>query len=444
MHNFKSRTIKFKSEKFPFLCSYICNPKKQFLKKLKKKIYAVSKRTGDRFGFDLPYFVENGFWVIFAQVVNMVCAFALSIVYARYLSKQTFGEYQLLIAVVGILAIISYTGLNTSVIRSVAQGYDYSYIKAVKFSFKKSLWAIPLFALISAWFYFKKSTDLAIALTMAGLLFSFIYGHTKWAAYWKGKEKFKRVVKWQIIQNISLNGILIAMVVFFSQRLLVIAGSYLIVNAGFATYWHFRTKKSVSIQKVDKDCIPYGKYMTKIGLLANLILYFDKIIIGFFDIELLAVYAIALKLFDIIKQMLKSFFSISAPKFAKQSVSIGFGKIAFLLVIGLVSTILLYMVSEPVIIYFYTGDYKESVVLFKKLILVLPLVFVSPLFANKANAQKDKNRIVKTFVLVPFLAITSSVLVLVLSKNTEYFILTKVFVTQIAYFLVLVPILKHR
>ena len=158
--------------------------------------------------------------------------------------------------------------------------------------------------------------------------------------------------------------------------------------------------------------------------------------------QLLAVYAIALKLFDILKQLLKSFYSISAPKFARQSVSIGLKKILFLLLVGSVSTIFLYLVSEPVIVYFYTQNYLESALLFKKIILVLPLVFVSPLFANKANAQKDKNRIMKTFVWVPLLTIFLSVLVLATTRNTEYFILTKIFVTQIAYFIVLVPVLK--
>ena len=415
-----------------------------FLKRIRRKIYNISKKTGDRLGFDLPYFVENGFWVVLSQIVNMAASFAMSVVFARYLPKETFGEYQLVISFVGIFAIISYSGLNTSIVRSVARGFDYSYIKAVKFSFKKSLFAIPLFLGLACWYYYQNKFQLSLAFVASGLLFSFIYAHRKWMAYWKGKEKFEKAVKQQIIQNLTLNGLLILSAIFFSEYLLIIAGTYLLINAGFNTFWHYKTKKSITIKKVDEDCIPYGKYMTKIGLLANLILYFDKIIIGFYDIEILAVYAIALKLFDILKQVLKSFFSVSAPKFAKQNVSIGKNKILMLLFSGIVVSVFLYFISEPIIVYFFTEDYRDSALLFKKLIFVLPLVFVSPLFAQKANVQKDKNKIVKIYIVVPSLAIVSSVLVLIITQNLEYFVLTKVFMMQIAYFLFLVPIFRKR
>jgi len=415
-----------------------------FLKRFRRQIYNISKKAGDRLGFDLPYFVENGFWVVLSQVVNMAASFAMSVVFARYLPKETFGEYQLVISFVGIFAIISYSGLNTSIVRSVAKGFDYSYIKAVKFSFKKSLFSIPLFLSLAGWYYYQSKFQLSLAFIASGLLFSFIYAHRKWSAYWKGKEKFEKAVKQQIIQNLTLNGLLILSAIFFSEYLLIIAGTYLLINAGFNTLWHYKTKKSITIKKIDTDCIPYGKYMTKIGLLANLILYFDKIIIGFYDIEMLAVYAIALKLFDILKQVLKSFFSVSAPKFAKQSVSIGKNKIFMLLFVGIVVSVFMYFISEPLIVYFFTEDYRDSAILFKKIIFVLPLVFVSPLFAQKANAQKDKNKIVKIYIVAPLLAIVSSVCVLIITQNLEYLVLTKVFIMQIAYFLFLVPIFRKH
>lgn len=414
------------------------------MKQIRRKIYNISKKTGDKLGFDLPYFVENGFWVLLSQFVNMAASFAVSVVFARYLPKEIFGEYQLVISIVGILAIISYSGLNTSILRSVAKGYDYSYLSAVKFSFKKSLVAVPVFTGISIWYYFKDKPEISVVFIIAGLLFTFIYAHRKWGAYLQGKQQYEKVVKRQIIQNITLNGLLVLSAIFFSENLIIIAFTYLIVNAGFETFWHYRTKKSISNTKIDDDCIPYGKYMTKMGLLANLILYFDKIIIGFIDIKLLPVYAIALKLFDIIKQILKRFFSITAPKFAKQNVTIGKDKILLLLFVGIVSSVLLYLFSEPFIVYFFTEDYRQSAIIFKKLIFVLPLIFVSPLFANKANAEKDKDKISKMFIVVPLISIVSSVLVLIFTGNIEYFVLTKVFSAQIAYFIFLVPIFKKN
>ena len=415
-----------------------------FLKKIRKKIYNISDKTGKRLGFDLPYFVENGFWVLLAQFINLTSSLVMSIVFARFLSKETFGEYQLLLSFLGVVAIVSYSGLNTSIMRSVAKGFDFSYVKAVNFSFKKSLFAIPIFFVISAWYYYQEKPELSIVLIAAGFFFSFIHAHNKWAAYSRGKTEFEKVAKQQIIQNVTLNVLLIFAIFLFSDNLYAIASVYLVINAGFHTLWHFITKKTISGKKVDDDCIPYGVYMTKMGLFSIFISYFDKIIIGIIDVEMLAVYAIALKLFDVIKQMIKSFYSISSPKFAKKNIRIENTKIFALLFAGIFVTAILYFVSKPAIIYFYTDSYAEVADIFRKLIFVLPLVFVSPLFANKANAQKDKIRIVRTFIWVPVTVIILSVLVFVLSGSIEYFILAKVYALQILYFIVLVPIFRKN
>ncbi len=407
---------------------------------LRKKIYKISKKSGDKMGFDLPYFIENGFWVLLSQAVNTGAGFIMSIFFARYLSKETFGEYQLIVSIIGILAIFSYTGLNTSILRSVARGYEKSYKTAVNFSFKKSLLAIPIFLLLSVWYYFHEKTDVACVLIFAGLAFAFIQAHNKWFAFWKGKEKFEKTAKQQIIQSVILNSSLILAAVFFSEYLIVTAGTYLVVNAGFNTLWHFKAKHAIVGNKIDEDCIPYGKYMTKMGILSSLILYFDKIIIGFIDLELLAVYGIALKLFDVVKQIIRSFYSVSTPKFAKKKVTIKKQELFIMIIGGILLSGLIYAVSEPIIIYFFTEEYTEAVNIFKKLLFVLPFVFVSPLFAFKANAEKDKSKILKTNILVPAVAIVGSILIFLLTNNMEYFVLSKVFIMQIAFFIVLVPL----
>jgi O-antigen/teichoic acid export membrane protein len=414
------------------------------LKKVKRKIYIISKKAGDRFGFDLPYFVENGFWVVLSQIVQLTAAFASSVVFARYLTKELFGEYQLFLSICGILTLFSFPGLAISILRSVAKGADYSYIQGVKFSFKTTLFTIPIFLALAVWYYFQNKEQLAIAFIGAALLLSFIHAYDKWNSFWNAKEKFEKVSKQEMIQSLILNGLLIFSSIFLSKHLLAIIGIYLIVYTFFNTVWHFRIKRTITEKIIDEDCIPYGKYMTRMTIFTGIILYFDKIIIGFFDLKMLAVYGIALKLFDIFKQVLKSVYSISSPKFIKKNVSIGTGKVIFLFIIGVLISILLYFISEPFIVYFYTDSYRDAVVIFKKLVFALPFVFVSPLFSYKANALKEKNKIVHTYVTIPILAIIISVLILIFTKSAEYFILAKVYVMQVAYFFVLVPLAnKH-
>lgn len=409
------------------------------MKKLRRKIYNYSKDIGDRFGFDLPYFIENGFWVVFAQLVNMAASLAMSVVFARYLSKEVFGEYQLLISFLGLFAIVSYSGLNTSIMRSVAKGYDFSYVKAVNFSFKKSLIAIPLFLGLSVWYYFKAEEDLAIVFIGAGLLFSFIYAHNKWLAFSKGKGDFEKVAKRQILQNVILNILLIVSAILFVDNLFVVAGVYLFVNAGFNTFWHFKTKKSITNTKFDDDCIPYGKYMTKMGLLGIVLNNFDKILIGFLDIKLLAVYAIALKILNIVKGLIKSISSISFPKFAKKEITITNRTIFFLLIIGVVFSFFMYVFAEPLLNFLYTDKYQNSAILFKKFVFIIPLFFTNALFSNKILAQQYKKRIFSLRIIAPLISIVFSVIIFVLFKNTECFIISKIYSINILNFIILMP-----
>jgi O-antigen/teichoic acid export membrane protein len=413
------------------------------LKKVKRKIYTISKKAGDRLGFDLPYFVENGFWVVLSQFVQLSASFAASVVFARYLTKETFGEYQLFVSICGMLTLFSFPGLGISILRSVAKGADYSYIQGVKFSFKTTLLTIPIFVGLAAWYYFHGKQQLGIAFICAGLLFSFIHAHDKWNSYWNAKEKFEKVSKQEIIQSLILNVLLIFSAIFFSNYLVAITGVYLFVYTGFNTFWHYRIKVGITEKRIDEDCIPYGKYMTRMAIFTGVILYFDKIIIGFFDLKMLAVFGIALKLFDIIKQVLKSIYSVSSPKFVKKNVTIGREKVIFLFLVGLLISVFLYFIAEPIIIFVYTDSYKEAVILFKKLVFALPFVFVTPLFSYRANATKQKNKIIHTYITVPVITIIVSVSILVFTGITEYFLLAKVYVMQIAYFFILVPLTRN-
>jgi len=89
--------------------------------------------------------------------------------------------------------------------------------------------------------------------------------------------------------------------------------------------------------------------------------------------------------------------------------------------------------------FFFTDKYAASISIFKKLIIVLPLVFVSPLFAYKANANKEKKKIFRTYILAPLITLITSSIVFLFSKSPELFVITKVYVLQISYFIILVP-----
>ena len=124
---------------------------------------------------------------------------------------------------------------------------------------------------------------------------------------------------------------------------------YFLLKAFFNLLYYKKSKNMIVNTKVENDTIAYGKSLTKVSIFSILINQFDKIIIGFFDIELLAAYLIAIKLIDVVKKGVKSFYVVSFPKFAKFQIFIGKRNVAMLMLLGLVVSIVLCFISPPVI-----------------------------------------------------------------------------------------------
>lgn len=407
--------------------------------KTKHKIYTISHKIGNKVGIDLPFFIENGFWTFTNQLVNLVIGFGLYIIFANYLTKEIFGQYNLVLSFIGMFAFLSLPGLNVAIAHSVANGMQKTYIKAVKLSIKWSLLGSLSLLIVAIWYLYNSDYELTISISLAALFYPIMQAFSRWQAFFIGLAAFDKIAKYTIIQNIISFLVYGIVVYFFPHTVLYIIAAYIILTSVFNLLWHSKVKMQVNDTPVDADCIPYGKFMTKASLLNMLILHFDKIIVGFLNIETLAVYAISLKLIDSFKTLIKSVLAISFPKFVNQNVSLKTKHIILLMLIGLLISLVLFSISKYIIVLFFGVKYAESVELFNKLVFIMPIFFVSTLLNIRINAEKKKNKIILINTIVPISTLFISVLTFIITKNLEYFVIAKVYTTQIAYFFILVP-----
>ena len=82
-------------------------------------------------------------------------------------TREVFGEYQFVLSVLAIISILSIPGLNISLIRSVARGYEGDYKKVVKVSFKWSLLGVPVLLMVGSYYYLHQRQLLGIALMIS-------------------------------------------------------------------------------------------------------------------------------------------------------------------------------------------------------------------------------------------------------------------------------------
>ena len=79
--------------------------------------------------------LKNGIWTIGLNVLRQVLGVAAVVVLTRVLTKEQFGNYQGILAVVGICSAFTLTGLGSVIVQSVARGHEGTYRAAVRMSF---------------------------------------------------------------------------------------------------------------------------------------------------------------------------------------------------------------------------------------------------------------------------------------------------------------------
>lgn len=285
--------------------------------KIQDKIFLFSKNIGQSINLDLPYFVKNGFWVTMRQIVVILSGFAISIAFARLSSQEILGHYQFVLSILSLASILSVPGLNTSIIQSVARGYEGDYKETVRKSFLWSLLGVPTILIIGLYYYTQNNSTLGLSIMIASVFFPFIYAPNTWDSFLQGKKRFDISTFYTSVQS-TLNALVTVAVVYWSQNnLLAIIIFYLLSYSFFNIFYYLQSLKYVSNQKKDPDTIRYGFFLTKTSLLTIIAENLDKIIIGaFISPAALAAYYIISVIPLKIKDSLKPFLGLLLPKFS--------------------------------------------------------------------------------------------------------------------------------
>ncbi|EHP84181.1 lipopolysaccharide biosynthesis protein [Methanotorris formicicus] len=330
-------------------------------KNLKEKIYLLAKKYSKKAGLDLPYFIKGGFWLSVGQFFSTLKGFILSIVFANFLSKEVFGEYSFIMAVLGIAGIFALPGMGIAVVQAVAKGYEGTYFKALKEVFKWS-WLGSLFLLcFSIYEYFFGKFDLCLIFLILSSLFPFYSISGFYPNFFNGKKRFDILVKLSSFFNI-ISTILIIMMVLFTKSAFWIAITSILIQILVNCYFSiFYVKKFIENYGVDKNDIEFGKkisYSRAFGGFAGKV---DELIISYFlGFSDLAIFKIVTLIPDQFKIFMKLLNPMILPKMVSSNISKKDLKTYFWkFFIVLVFLIAIYVLTAPFIFkIFYPKYYK--------------------------------------------------------------------------------------
>lgn len=365
---------------------------------------------------DMVYLAKGGFWLGFGQVIGSLIAFATSVAFANLLSPEVYGEYRYVISALNILSISTLTGINTSLMKSVAQGFDESVLPALKARLSWSAFGSAGGMLAALYYLIQGNDSLAFGFLIISFFIPLFYSFEIYGSILKGKKMFEKLTMYSTV-TIAVSSASLVLVMFFSKNIALLLVSYFFPYTALKALFFYITVKKNTHNKAgaDPETVSYGKHLSLISAISDISGEIDKFLLWhFLGPVQLAVYSFAIapvQQLNTIKSHLKP---MIFPKIAEQDFSyvkkVVYSKMfRFLLLMACI--VIVYMVCAPFLYKLVFPQYIESINysrLFSLTLLFTPLVFISTAFSahSKLKEQYYLNIIPAAIRIILFLILT--------------------------------------
>ncbi len=375
-------------------------------------------RIGNCLQLDIRYYMKNTTYLVIARGIDIGCSLFLSILFARFLSKEMYGQYSFIFAILGILSLFTLSGMGAAITQAVANGHDHVLITGTKEKFKWSILGSVVVFGVGIYYFSTESLLLGKCFMISSLFFPFIYNFQTFQAFFAGKKQFNKVAKYQNITKVIFL-LSVSIVIFLSRDLIYILITSLLASSLLGGYFFTLGLRKMKNQSDDRSAISFGKHLSLMNGINTIADQADKIIIGvLLGFSDLAVYSIASAVSSSIRTTISPISRVAFPKLStmnkKEAYSAVKKRYFYLVLLAAgVSGIMIFF-CPYIFTLLYSQKYVDSVFyaqfLFVGLIFTIPTQMVGKaLFASQRETGKlYRYRIIYSivvlillFVLVP-------------------------------------------
>ena len=350
---------------------------------------------------DLRSYVKNTSYLMAVNVISIICGLATSIAFTRLTSKEVYGQFGFIMSVVGVFAIFSLPGMDTSIVQAAANGYDKIFSEGTKTRFKWSFIGSGSLIVTGVYYYFiEGSSLLAVCFFIATLFFPAFFVLESYSSFLRGKKQFNIDSEYRSISLVASALVTIAVIYYFRDLKWIVFGS--MASASLMNLYFFTriSKKQKMNNEMDEGAISYGKHLTLAGVIFRVRAHYDKIIIaGFLGFAEVAIYSIARVFAEQIYNLVKNVGHATFPDFAileKKDAYLAIKKRLFyvFLGIGLISVVGIILVPYFIPLLF-TLKYTESILYAQLFFIIVIPRSLAILFYMVLQAQKETQTLYK-------------------------------------------------
>jgi len=331
----------------------------------KQRLYNLLRWSERYTKTDMVYVGRSGFWLMLSQIAGTISSFILSILFARYVSKDAFGIYRYILSVAGFVSSFSLNGMNTAIVRAVSQGRDGTFTRSIPLQFKWTIGQFLINTTIASYYLFKGNTPYGIAFGIIAILGPISTVTNSFASYLQGKQDFKTSSLYSVYSTI-IYFVVVAVAIIYSPNFVYLIAAYFLSTSLTNAYFCVRTLKRFPPQnnELRTEDVQYAKklsFMTVIGAAASQI---DSIIVyQLLGPAQLAIYTFSTIIPDRVRTIFSVITSAVLPKLsAKHTISSeGMLRKETQLAILAVLMIIAYIVAAPFLYAFFFPQYTEAV-----------------------------------------------------------------------------------
>jgi O-antigen/teichoic acid export membrane protein len=269
---------------------------------------------------DMVYLASGTFWGNLNAAVVSLLAFAASIFFARYLTKESYGTYQYILSIASLIGAVTLTGMNSAVTRAVARGFEGELSHAIRYQLKASVIPFIFGLCISLWYFIHGNYVFTVVFAWIAIFLPLQNVFNTWVAYLGGKKFFRVGTYYGLANNIA-NYTVILLTLYFTHSYLWL----IFINFAFTAFNSF-VMYQIAIRHIppntkrDNETLSYGTHLSVMGILGVFASQLDSLLVfHFVGSAALAVYSFATIIPERLTGILKFIPNIAMPKLAERN-----------------------------------------------------------------------------------------------------------------------------
>ena len=379
---------------------------------LKGRAYDLLRKTEKYTKTDMVYLASGGFWLTLKTILSALLALGVSVAFANLISQETYGSYKYVFALFGILALPTLMGLGTSVVKSVAQGYEGTPMALLR---AKVLWGLLgslASVAVAAYYFLNGNMELAGAFAVVAAFLPFVDTFGIFSTLLTGKQLFKASVLYELVVQI-VSSVAVVLALLTTDSLVLILAAY------FASMTLIRllvlravVRKYATNDRVDTEALGYGKHLSVLDVLGTAVEALDGILLWqFVGAAPLAVYSFAKAIPLQMAGGLKRIATLAFPRFATrdfESIRKALFPKLLLLFVFLVALTGAYVIAAPYLFALLFPAYLDAVPytqLYALTLLLFPKKIIGTVFGAHGDTRVQYINSIATLSLKVVLAL---------------------------------------